>query len=68
MSSHQSRVEPPHWPFHLAPPADWPALNVIGAIAVVMLLLALVRAVLNYIYNIGVAMRDATKDAQWLAG
>src|SRR5437867_12953022 len=34
----------PHWPFNLAPPADWPALKVVASIAGVMLLVALLRA------------------------
>jgi len=43
------------WPFHLMPPSDWSPMAVIAAIAGVMLLLAVVRACLNYVYSIGVA-------------
>jgi ATP-binding cassette subfamily B protein len=51
----QPASKPPHWPFHLAPPASWPAMTILWAIAGVILLLALVRAVLNYVYSIAVA-------------
>jgi ATP-binding cassette subfamily B protein len=42
----------PYWPFHLVPPADWSPMRVITVIAGVMLLLALVRAWLNYLYAV----------------
>lgn len=46
----------PYWPFHLAPPESWSPLKVIFAIAAVMLALAAMRAVLNYVYSIAVAI------------
>lgn len=52
----QSSANPPHWPFGLVPPAAWSALTILAAIAVVMLVLAVSRAVLNYTYSIAVAV------------
>ena len=34
----------PHWPFALAPPADWKPMQVMGAIGVAVFVLAAVRA------------------------
>jgi ATP-binding cassette subfamily B protein len=52
----QPNAKPPHWPLGFAPPADWSAMKVIGAIALVMLVLACLRAALNYAYNIATAV------------
>ncbi len=51
----QPTAKPPHWPFHLVPPVDWPRMRVLWAIAGVILVLALVRTVLNYLYSVAVA-------------
>ncbi len=40
--------------FHLTLPADWPPLHVLGLLAGLILLLALCRAVLNYVYAVSV--------------
>ncbi len=45
----------PAWPFGMAPPASWRPLTIIMLIALVMLLLALARTVLNYLYAVAVA-------------
>lgn len=54
-----SEIEPtfkaPAWPFGLAPPDGWPSMGKIGAIAGTILLLAMVRALLNYSYQVSVA-------------
>ena len=52
----QSTAQPPHWPFGLVPPAAWSPLMVLAAIAGVMLVLALLRAALNYMYSVAVAV------------
>jgi ATP-binding cassette subfamily B protein len=52
----QSTAQPPHWPFGLVPPAAWSPLTVLAAIAIVMLVLAVSRAVLNYLYSVAVAV------------
>src|SRR5664280_3290234 len=52
----QSGVKPPHWPFGFVPPATWSALTVLAVIAGVMLVLAVSRAVLNYMYSVAVAV------------
>ena len=54
---HQLRPEraAPPWPFGWAPPTSWPPLAVIALIAGVMLLLALGRTTLNYLYSMAVA-------------
>ncbi|HUJ09548.1 MAG TPA: ABC transporter ATP-binding protein [Verrucomicrobiae bacterium] len=49
-------VPAPHWPFGLALPAAWPPLAVLVAIALFMLVLALLRAGLNYVYSLAVAV------------
>lgn len=46
----------PHWPFGFAPPAAWTPMNVLTAMALVMFALAMLRAVLNYVYSIAVAV------------
>jgi ATP-binding cassette subfamily B protein len=49
-------VEPearaPHWPFGLVPPSDWTPLMVVGAIAGSLVLLAMIRALLNFTYTV----------------
>jgi ATP-binding cassette subfamily B protein len=52
----QSTAPPPHWPLHLTPPDSWSPMMVIFAIAAVMFVLALMRAVLNFVYSIAVAV------------
>src|SRR2546425_477582 len=52
----QPGAQAPHWPFGWAPPAAWSSMKVIGLIALIMLALALLRAVLNYAYSIAVAV------------
>jgi ATP-binding cassette subfamily B protein len=52
----QSGVKPPHWPFGFVPPATWSALTILAVIAGVMLVLAVSRAVLNYMYSVAVAV------------
>jgi ATP-binding cassette subfamily B protein len=52
----QSTAAAPHWPFGFAPPPAWTPMNVLMAIAAVMLVLALLRALLTYIYNIAIAV------------
>jgi ABC-type multidrug transport system fused ATPase/permease subunit len=41
-------------PLHLTLPAGWPPLHVLGLLAGLILLFALVRAVLNYVYAVSV--------------
>lgn len=41
-------------PLHLTLPDDWPPLHVLGMLAGLILLFALVRAVLNYVYAVSV--------------
>ena len=45
----------PGWPFGFEPPIAWAAMSRIGLIAGVILALALVRAFLNYLYQMSVA-------------
>lgn len=45
----------PRWPFHLAPPADWPVMGTIGFIAAAIFTLALFRAWLNYFYTVQIS-------------
>ncbi len=54
---HQLRPEraAPTWPFGFSPPATWAPLSVIALIAGVMLILALARTVLTYVYSMAVA-------------
>ena len=52
----QPTVTPPHWPLGIAPPAAWTPTNVLIAIALVILALALLRALLSYRYSIAVAV------------
>ncbi len=51
-----STATPPHWPFGLAPPAAWSPMNVLVFLAAIMFTFAILRAVLNYIYSIAVAV------------
>jgi ABC-type multidrug transport system fused ATPase/permease subunit len=44
-------LPPPLYPFGWNPPADWSALQSVAAIAVTIMLLATLRAVLTYSYN-----------------
>ncbi len=48
-------TEPPRWPFGLSPPDSWSATAVIGLVSGLVLSLALIRAVLNYKYQMSVA-------------
>ncbi len=52
-------VEPaaraPRWPFGLTPPPSWPFMDVLGAIAAAILLLAVARSVLSYYYTVALA-------------
>jgi len=47
------RVDPtaptPHWPFGFAPPADWPPMGVLSAIAGVLIVFALLRGFLDFL-------------------
>ena len=52
----QSSAPTPHWPFGLTTPSSWSPLTVLTALASFMLALALLRAVLNYVYSIAVAV------------
>ncbi|HTS19858.1 MAG TPA: ABC transporter ATP-binding protein [Verrucomicrobiae bacterium] len=52
----QPTAKPPHWPFGFIPPPAWTPMNVLMAIAAIMLLLALFRALLSYAYSVGVAV------------
>jgi ATP-binding cassette subfamily B protein len=45
-------TRPAAYPFGLSPPASWPALGEVGAIAGAILLLALARGLLNYVYAV----------------
>ena len=44
-------LPPPAYPFGWQPPAEWSALQTVTAIAVTIMVLALLRAVLTYLYN-----------------
>ena len=44
-------LPPPVYPFGWNPPANWSALQIVTAIALVIMVLALLRAVLTYSYN-----------------
>jgi ATP-binding cassette subfamily B protein len=48
-------VAPPAWPFGLAPPAAWPPIAAIGAVAALALAVAVMRSALTYGYSIGMA-------------
>ena len=54
-----AEIDPSHtspaWPFGLSPPSGWPSMGKIGLIAGAILLLALIRAMLNYAYQVSVA-------------
>jgi len=44
-------LPPPVYPFGWHPPATWSALRIVAAVAVAIIVLATLRAVLTYIYN-----------------
>jgi ABC-type multidrug transport system fused ATPase/permease subunit len=44
-------LPPPLYPFGWHPPAAWSALQIVTAIALTIMVLAMVRAVLTYLYN-----------------
>ena len=46
--------KPPRWPFGVAPPADWPPMTVLTAIALAVLFFAGARSLLNMAYTIAV--------------
>jgi ATP-binding cassette subfamily B protein len=46
----------PRWPFGLIPPSDWAPTTTITLIASAILVLALLRAILNYNYSVQFAM------------
>jgi ABC-type multidrug transport system fused ATPase/permease subunit len=46
---------PPVYPFGWTPPAAWPPLKIIAALALAMVAQAIVRAVLTYNYNMAIA-------------
>ena len=48
----QPTAAPPRWPFHLSPPSTWSPMATISVIGLAILLLALLRALLNYLYSI----------------
>jgi ATP-binding cassette, subfamily B, bacterial len=52
----QPSALPPKWPFGLMPPTTWTPMQVVEMIALIMLGLALLRSVLNYVYNIAIAI------------
>lgn len=43
---------PPAYPFDLAPPASWSAMQEVGLISAAILLLSIIRGVLNYVYAV----------------
>ncbi len=45
----------PRWPWRLAPPAHWPAMGVVASLAAAVLLLALLRAWLDFSYQVSLA-------------
>lgn len=47
--------KPPRWPFGWTPPASWGDFTVLAVIGAAILLLAFVRALLNYLYAVVVA-------------
>lgn len=48
-------VPEPRWPFGFQPPADWTAAYTIGVVAMGIVLFALSKALVNYIYTMSVA-------------
>src|ERR1017187_5234638 len=52
----QRGANPPHWPLHFVPPANWTPMNVLMAIAAVMLALAMLRALLTYASTVAIAV------------
>src|SRR5580693_347039 len=51
-----STTVPPHWMFGMEPPSTWSPLKVLTVIAGIMCAFAILRAVLNYVYSIAVAV------------
>jgi ATP-binding cassette subfamily B protein len=45
----------PHWPWHFTPPSSWPPMEVVTALAVGVLALALGRAWLDFSYQVSLA-------------
>jgi ATP-binding cassette subfamily B protein len=45
----------PRWPWGLTPPADWSALHAVFAVACAVVVMALVRTVLSFVYAVSVA-------------
>ena len=52
----QPTANPPHWTLGIVPPAGWPPMKVLMVIAAIMFAFAILRAVLNYVYSIAVAV------------
>ena len=52
----QPGANPPQWPFRFMPPATWTPMNLLMAIAAVMLALAMLRALLTYVSSVAVAV------------
>ncbi len=50
-----SRRAAPQWPLGLAPPAHWPAMGVVSALAAAVFTLALLRAWLDFSYQVALA-------------
>lgn len=48
-------MPPVRWPLNAEPPSTWPVMGKVGLIAALILGLALLRAGLNYVYQISVA-------------
>lgn len=49
-------AKPPRWPLGITPPGDWTFYQTLTFIAGGVLVLGLARAVLNYLYTVGVAV------------
>jgi ATP-binding cassette subfamily B protein len=45
----------PHWPLHISPPPHWPAMAVVAVLAAAILGLALMRAWLDFSYQVSLA-------------
>lgn len=45
-------LKAPRWPFHLVPPESWSPMKIIAAIAFAVLLAAVLRGVLDYVYRV----------------
>ena len=48
-------ARPPQWPFGLIPPSEWAPMRVLVAIAAGIIVMAVTRAWLNYVYQYGMA-------------